>query len=177
MEPFADFQPESSLGNLCASVGEILVHYHRIITPTVPKAIEIASQAADNFYKFVQLSLEQPLSQLSLPSLVDHPAHPDLNAFDNLVGPLMFEARRCWGPRIPKNEYVRIAKAIDDAKFRPVNYLEGKCRKDLAESNRNARKAIHTFEAALQSRFRRAALRRIYRACDKWREKASPLSG
>jgi hypothetical protein len=105
VESFADSQPESSLGNLCASVEEILVHYHRIIKPAAPKAIEIASQAADRFHSFIQLSLEQPSSPLSLPSSVRHPAHPDLSEFDNLVGPLLFEARRCWGTRIPKNEY------------------------------------------------------------------------
>ena len=177
VESFADSQPESSLGNLCASVGEILVHYHRIITPAVPKVIELASQAADRFYSFIQLSLEQPPSHLCLPSSVHDSTHPDLSAFDNLVGPLLFEARQRCGTRIPKNEYFRIARAIDDAKLKPVNYLEGKCRKDLADSNRNARKAIHTFEAALRSRFRRAALKRIYRACDKWREKHPHLSG
>lgn len=171
MKSFDVSQSESSLSNLCASLEEILVHYHRIIEPAVRITIELAFRAADNFSNFVESLLEQPSSPLCLPGLVRPPDHPDLSAFDNLVGVLMFETRRLCGSRIPKNEYGRIAKAIDDAKFKPLNYLEGECRKALAQSNRDARKAIHTFEAALRSHFRRAALKRIYRAYDKWREK------
>jgi hypothetical protein len=165
------------LGDLPASVGEILVHYQKTINRYIPAAVETAFWAAANFADLVRCLVEQPSSPACLPAPVLPPDHPDLNVFDNLVGRLMFEARRRHGPRIPRQEYWRIAAAIDRAKFKPINHLEGKWRKELAASNRDARKAIHTFEVALRSAyFRRGVLKRIYRAHGKWSEKHPHLS-
>lgn len=173
MESFAGPQPESSLGNPSAFAVEVLVHYHKTINRFLPIAIETACWVAETFSRFVA----QPSSPGLPPAPVLPADHPDLNMFDNLVGRLMFEARRRHGPRIPKHEYRRIAAEIDQAKLKPINNLEGEWRKELAASNRNARKAIHTFEAALRSpSFRRGVLKRIYRAHDKWLEKHPHLS-
>jgi hypothetical protein len=177
VESFAGSQSESSLGDLSASVGDILVHYQKTINRYIPAAFETALWAVANFSDLVRCLVEQPSSPACLPAPVLSPAHPDLNEFDNLVGRLMFEARRQHGSRIPGQEYWRIAKAIDQAKLKPIHHLEGKWRKELAASNRDARKAIHTFEVALRSAyFRRGVLKRIYRAHDKWSEKHPHLS-
>jgi hypothetical protein len=173
VESFAGPQPESSLGNPSAFAVEVLVHYHKTINRFLPIAIETACWVAETFSRFVA----QPSSPGLPPAPVLPADHPDLNMFDNLVGRLMFEARRRYGPRIPKHEYRRIAAEIDQAKLKPINNLEGEWRNELAASNRNARKAIHTFETALRSpSFRRGVLKRIYRAHDKWSEKHPHLS-
>jgi hypothetical protein len=174
VESFAGPQPESSLGNPSAFLGEVLIHYHKTINRFFPIAIETACWVAENFSRFVL----QPSTPGLPPAPVLLPDHPDLNIFDNLVGRLMFEARKRHGPRIPKHEYQRIVEAIDRAKLKPINNLEGKWREKLAASNRDARKAIHTFEVALQtSSFQRGVMKRIYRAHDKWAEKHPHLSG
>jgi hypothetical protein len=177
VESFAGSQPESSLGNPFAFAGEVLVEYHKTINRYLPVVIETACWAAKNSFDLVRRLEEKPSSPAYPPAPVLPPDHPDLNMFDNLVGRLMFEARRRHGPRIPKHEYRRIAAEIDQAKLKPINNLEGEWRNELAASNRNARKAIHTFETALRSpSFRRGVLKRIYRAHDKWSEKHPHLS-
>jgi hypothetical protein len=176
VESFAASQPESSWDDFFAYAEEIFVHYQNIITSAIPVAIEIASWAAARFSDSLEF-FEQSSSPVCLGISGSLPNHPALSAFDNLVGPLVFEARRRHGPRIPKHEYMQIARAIDHAKLKPLNHLEGKWRKDLATSNRDYRKAIHTFEAALGSRFKRGALKRIYRAHEKWQERHPNLSG
>lgn len=176
MESFAASQPESSWDDFFALAEEIFAHYQNIITRAIPVAIEIASWAAARFSDSLDF-FEQSFSPVCLGISGSLPNHAALSAFDNLVGPLVFEARRRHGPRLPKHEYMQIARAIDHAKLKPLNHLEGKWRKDLAASNRDYRKAIHTFEAALKSRFKRGALKRIYRAHDNWQEKYPNLSG
>jgi hypothetical protein len=101
---------------------------------------------------------------------------PDISPFDKLAGRLMFEARphRLSNGRLQAAEYGRIATFLDQAGFKPLDYLEGKFRNKLADWNqKNPRRALHTFKAVLESKLslpRRGVLKRLYRAESIWVE-------
>lgn len=104
----------------------------------------------------------------------------NLPAFDALAGKLMFEARprRRENKRLPMAEYEKIARELDRARFKPVDYLEGKHRDALANWNgRYPRKAIKTFSAALSNKvpgidLRRGVYRRLSRAESAWKRQS-----
>jgi hypothetical protein len=112
---------------------------------------------------------------IQMPFLKDYPG---LSPFDNRVGQLMVLAHLRWGPRIPEREYQQIASVIDQQGWKPLRQLEGDTRKQLATWNQQSGRPIHSFEQALarKSKFRRAALRRFYRAHDKYRKMNLQLS-
>jgi hypothetical protein len=89
-----------------------------------------------------------------------------------------FEARAGWlmagydlvpGARYPDRFYLHVAADLDAQRLRPVEHIEGQVRRKLATNNRDARKAIHTFKAALDSeQYRTGARRTLYRARDRF---------
>ena len=94
-----------------------------------------------------------------------------LSKFETLAGYLLNGARAIRGYRLAASDYARIALRLDEEGLRPVQCLEGIARKRLANNNRDARKAIHTFGEALASEdFRRGTLRSLYRAHYLWQE-------
>jgi hypothetical protein len=124
-----------------------------------------------------------PMGQAALASEVDIQMpilkdHPNLSEFDNRVGRLMVLAHLRWGLRIPDLEYKRIAAVVDQQGWKPLRQLEGYTRKELATWNQQSRRPVHSFEQALapKCKFRRAALRRFYRAYDKYRKMNPQLS-
>ena len=74
--------------------------------------------------------------------------------------------------RISPTEYEKLCTAIDKAAFKPLDYLNGKFRKQLADWNqKNPTKAIHTFCRLFNSKLtlaRRGMLRRLNRAKFVW---------
>jgi hypothetical protein len=107
-------------------------------------------------------------------------ARIDLSPFDELAGRLMRDAPRGAKGRISRDEYRRIAADLKG--FEPKDCLEGQDGKALAEWNqKHPREAFHTFSAiffsnpdvAAHRRFRRAMLKRLSRAQEKWK-KAHP---
>lgn len=100
-----------------------------------------------------------------------------LSTFDALAGKLMFEARplRSTTGRLATEEYTRIAAQLDEARFKPKKYLEGKAREHLADWNqKHPSKAIQTFQDAWSVKIpgldlRRAVHRRLYRAESAWK--------
>jgi hypothetical protein len=106
-----------------------------------------------------------------------------LSPFDALAGKLMFEARPLRGTtgRLPAEEYIKIAAQLDEARFKPKRYLEGKARDHLADWNqKHPSKAIQTFQNAWSVKIRgldlrRAVQRRLQRAESAWRSQL-PLS-
>lgn len=124
-----------------------------------------------------------PMGQAALASEVDVQMPilkdcPNLSEFDNLVGRLMALAHLRCGRRIPGLEYKRIAAVVDQQGWKPLRHLEGNHQTKLAIWNQQSRRPIHSFEQALapKSKFRRAALRRFYRAHDKYRKVNPHLS-
>jgi len=97
-----------------------------------------------------------------------------ISRFDELAGRLMFEARpqRLSNGRLPPTVYKETAVILDNAHFKPLDYLTGKFRKRLADWNqKNPTRAIHTFEGLLKSKLwlpRRGILKRLYRAESVW---------
>jgi hypothetical protein len=86
---------------------------------------------------------------------------PRISEFDQLAGRLMSEARprRLVNGRLPEAEYYRIATALEKALFKPVDHLEGRDRKKLAEWNqKHPREALHSFCRAIEKLPRRPAL-------------------
>ncbi len=139
-----------------------------------PRGRAISGRPGD---EFDTIALNYPnlqwwVSDSGLNMEVIHTLPLALSDFDQFVGKLMFEAGglRLSSGRLPKPEYVRIADQIDAAGFRPIDHLEGRDRKRLAEGNKKySRIAIHTFRQAYQHpNFRRAVLRRLSRAKQKW---------
>jgi hypothetical protein len=108
---------------------------------------------------------------------------PRISEFDKLAGRLMSEARleRLSNGRLPAAQYLEIATDLDKAQFKPVDHLEGRDRKKLAEWNqKHPREAIHSFCRAIEGPprrttllfLRRAVHRRLNRAESCW-EKVS----
>jgi hypothetical protein len=108
-----------------------------------------------------------------------------LEPFDELAGRLMAEAL-CIFKRIPDAKYRQIMADIDrytwtengtPKTFRPIEYLEGECRDNLADWNKkHPRQAHHTFLSAyLDPQFRQGLLRTLYRAKAKYL-KAHPIT-
>jgi hypothetical protein len=60
VEFFAVRQPEPSLGNLSAFVGEILVDHQKNITLATPAGVEAAFWAAVGFSDFIGFFLKRP---------------------------------------------------------------------------------------------------------------------
>jgi len=112
---------------------------------------------------------------IQMPILKDHPG---LSPFDNLVGRLMVLAHLQCGQRIPDLEYQKIAAVVDQQGWKPLRHLEGNHQTKLGIWNQRSGRPIHSFEQALapKSKFRRAALRRFYRAHDKYRKMNPQLS-
>jgi hypothetical protein len=106
-----------------------------------------------------------------------------LSSFDALAGKLMFEARPLRGTtgRLATEEYIKIAAQLDEARFKPKKYLEGKAREQLAGWNqKHPSKAIQTFQDAWSAKIpgldlRRAVQRRLQRAESAWKSQL-PLS-
>lgn len=94
--------------------------------------------------------------------------------FDRLAGRLMYEAwsQRLSNGRIPATEYSKICTALDHAGFRPIDYLKGEFRKDLAQWNqKHPREPILSFQRLYNSKLRlgrRGILRRLNRAQSVW---------
>lgn len=83
----------------------------RTITPTTPTVVETVTWAAARVSAFIARSLERPCSPVCLSASVLPSDHPDLSAFDSLVGRLMFEARGRRRPRISDQEYWHITRS------------------------------------------------------------------
>jgi hypothetical protein len=98
----------------------------------------------------------------------------NISPFDELAGQLVHEAwlLRLPNGRISPTEYEKLCTAIDKAAFKPLDYLNGKFRKQLADWNqKNPTKAIHTFCRLFNSKLtlaRRGMLRRLNRAKFVW---------
>jgi hypothetical protein len=104
-------------------------------------------------------------------------ADRNISKFDELAGRLMFEARprRLSNRRLPPTEYGRVGSDLDRRGFKPLDFLKGESRKKLADWNqKNQKRAIHTFEAILESNFRQVSLprrgvqKRLHRAESLW---------
>jgi hypothetical protein len=98
----------------------------------------------------------------------------NISPFDECAGKRMHEAwlQRLPNGRIPASEYGKICTALDEAGFRPLDFLQGKFRKKLADWNqKNPTKAIHTFCRLFNSKLalpRRGILKRLHRAKSIW---------
>jgi hypothetical protein len=100
--------------------------------------------------------------------------HGALSAFDELAGRLTYDAPRGSNGRIADEDYLRIVAELDGAGYRPIDYLEGECRKRLAGWNRQHSKdgkGRHTFSDAYNdSQFRDGVRKRLQRAQDKYKK-------
>jgi hypothetical protein len=100
----------------------------------------------------------------------------NISPFDERAGRLMFEARshRLSNGRLPLAEYSKIVDILDRAGFKPLDYLRGEFRKELAAWNQKyPKRAIHTFEKGLDSKLslaRRGIQKRLYRAESVWKK-------
>jgi hypothetical protein len=103
----------------------------------------------------------------------------DLGPFDRLAGELISAARAevAGRKKLPPPTYLRIATRLDQEGFIPLETVEKPARMVLASYNqRNPGKAIHSFSAALQTKnpsIKRAILRRLYRASEKYKRLAN----
>ncbi len=97
--------------------------------------------------------------------------HGALSAFDELAGELTYKAPRGINGRIADKDYLRIVAELDKAGYKPIEYLEGECRKKLAGWNRQHSKegnGRHTFpDAYNDSQFRDGVRKRLQRAQEK----------
>lgn len=105
----------------------------------------------------------------------------NISTFDELAGRPMSEARprRLNNGRLPPAEYLKIATALDNAQFKPLNHLERQFRKLLAEWNqKHPRQAVHSFCKAVEmsakhpslSFLRRGVQKRLNRAESRWED-------
>jgi len=160
--------PEFDWDACLEQIAEVIATLFEVARRIVPVIIEGVTWLVDGVVRPV---LDRSVFDSSL-ALANRCPMGFISKFDALAGKMMWEAQQKWGKRIPKDERALIAEAIDQAKFRPVNFLEGEDRKRLATWNRHrhGEEAIHTFTDALKSKdFKRGALRRLYRANDKWK--------
>jgi hypothetical protein len=114
------------------------------------------------------------MDELTEPMLV-------LDPFDEDAGELMCRSQREPNGRWPKSHYDEIASRLDAKGYMPLDVLTGRSRQKLAAWNqKNPRRPVHTFAAAMQSnsacKMRTAVLKRLYRARERWEKSGHKLS-
>lgn len=103
---------------------------------------------------------------------------PPPEDFDQIAGKLVFEMRQKFPEesRLSRDRYLEIVAHLDH--FRLPDLLPKARRKELAEwSQKNGKVAIQTFSQAIAANqprwLRRQAMRRLYRAHDKFKQRQS----
>lgn len=101
---------------------------------------------------------------------------PPPQDFDQIAGKLVFEMRQKFGEEscLSRDRYLEIAAQLEN--FRVLDLLPKGPRKQLAEWNqKNGKGTIQTFSQAIAAKqpwwLRRQAMRRLYRAHDKFKQR------
>jgi hypothetical protein len=148
-------------------------------TPVLPRGKTIFGSAWDAIDKIAcnYPNMQWWISEHGLTMDIVIPTPPPED-FDQIAGKLVFEMRQKIPEesRLSRDRYLEIAAQLEN--FRVLDVLPKGPRKELVEWNqKNGKAAIQTFSQAIAAKrprwLRREAMRRLYRAHDKFKRRQS----